>query len=48
MSSPKNTGFMVRGLEGLNRKLSTAFGKQDALFARLCVIWHAVDHAGGD
>ena len=39
--------LLVRGLEGFNRKLSTALGKQDALFARLCVIWHAVDHAGG-
>ena len=38
---------MVRGLERFNRKLSTALGKQDALFARLCVIWHAVDHTDG-
>ena len=37
--------LLVRGLERFNGKLSTALGKQDALFARLCVVWHAVDHA---
>ncbi len=40
--------LLVRGLERFNGKLSTALGKQDALFARLCVVWHAVDHAEGD
>ena len=40
--------LLVRGLERFNGKLSTALGKQDALFARLCVVWHAVDHADGD
>ena len=40
--------LLVRGLERFNGKLSTALGKQDALFARLCVVWHAVDHAGDD
>ena len=39
--------LLVRGLERFNGKLSTALGKQDALFARLCIVWHAVDHADG-
>ncbi len=38
---------LVKGFERVNRKLSTALGKQDGLFARLCVVWHAVEHAGG-
>ena len=37
---------LARGLEGFNKKLSTAFGKQTGLFARFCVIWHCVDHVG--
>ena len=37
---------LARGFEGFNKKLSTAFGKQTGLFARFCVIWHCVDHAG--
>jgi hypothetical protein len=40
--------LLVKGFEGFNGKLSTALGKQDALFARFCIVWHAVDHAGGD
>ena len=37
---------LARRFEGFNKKLSTAFGKQTGLFARFCVIWHCVDHAG--
>jgi hypothetical protein len=37
---------LVKECEGFNAKLSTALGKQDGLFARLCVIWHCVEHAG--
>jgi Protein of unknown function (DUF3987) len=31
--------------EGVNRKLSSAFGKQDGVFAELCVIWHGAENA---
>jgi hypothetical protein len=31
--------------EGFNKKLSTALDKQDGVFARLCVIFHCVEHA---
>ena len=34
-------------LEGLNRKLTSHFGKYNGIFARLCVIWHCIEHAGG-
>ena len=37
---------LVKECEGFNAKLSTALGKADGLFARLCVIWHCVEHAG--
>ena len=36
---------LVRVYEGFNKKLSTAIGKQDGVFARLCVIWHCVENA---
>lgn len=35
----------LQGLESINRKLSAHIGKYDGLFARLCVIWHCVEHA---
>ena len=41
-------GLLVQGFERFNQKFSTALGKQDGLFARLCVIWHAVENANGD
>jgi hypothetical protein len=31
--------------ENLNRKLAAHIGKFDGLFARLCVVWHCVEHA---
>ena len=31
---------------GLNRKLTSHFGKYNGMFARLCLIWHCVEHAG--
>ena len=37
---------LVRLYERMTKKLSTALGKQDAIFARLCVVWHCVEHAG--
>ena len=30
----------------LNRKLTSHIGKYNGIFARLCVIWHCVEHAG--
>ena len=35
-------------LEGLNRKLTSHFGKYNGIFARLCVVWHCVEHANDD
>lgn len=32
--------------EIVNRKLAAHIGKLDGLFARLCVVWHCVEHAG--
>lgn len=29
-------------IEGINRKLASHIGKYDGIFARLCVVWHAV------
>jgi hypothetical protein len=34
----------LQGLESINKKLSAHIGKYDGLFARLCVIWHCVQH----
>ena len=31
----------------LNRKLASHIGKYNGMFARLCVIWHCIEHAGG-
>src|SRR5580704_16927142 len=36
---------LVRVHEGFNKKLSSALGKQDGVFARLCVIWHCLENA---
>jgi Protein of unknown function (DUF3987) len=36
---------LVRAYEGFNKKLSTAIGKQDGIFARLCLIWHCIENA---
>lgn len=35
----------ARVMEGFNKKLSTALGKQDGVFARLCVVWHCIENA---
>ena len=35
-------------VEGINRKLASHFGKYNGIFARLCVVWHCVEHAGGE
>ena len=34
-------------LEGLNRKLTSHFGKYNGIFARLCLVWHCVERAAG-
>jgi Protein of unknown function (DUF3987) len=31
-------------LEGLNRKLTSHFGKYNGIFVRLCVVWHCIEH----
>ena len=31
-----------------NRKLTSHFGKYNGIFARLCVVWHCVEHADGE
>jgi hypothetical protein len=35
-------------LKSLNRKLTSHVGKYNGIFARLCVVWHCVEHAGDD
>jgi len=34
----------LQALETVNRKLASHIGKYDGLFARLCVVWHCVEH----
>lgn len=38
---------LMRSLDGVSPKLAAHFGKYDGMFARLCVIWHCVEHADG-
>ena len=33
--------------ETINRKLASHIGKYNGIFARLCVVWHCVEHAKG-
>ena len=35
-------------LKSLNRKLTSHIGKYNGIFARLCVIWHCVEHVDED
>jgi hypothetical protein len=37
----------LQSIEALNRKLAAHIGKYDGIFARLCVVWHCVENAGG-
>lgn len=39
--------FQLSASEGVNPKLASHIGKLDGLFARLCVIWHVVEHCNG-
>jgi hypothetical protein len=41
----KHLEFM--GLEVINKKLAAHIGKYDAFFARLCVVFHCVEHLSG-
>ena len=34
--------------ETINRKLAAHIGKYNGIFARLCVVWHCVEHSEGD
>ena len=34
--------------ESINRKLAAHIGKYNGIFARLCVVWHCVEHAGSN
>jgi hypothetical protein len=36
----------LTGLEIINKKLAAHIGKYDSFFARLCIIWHCIEHAG--
>lgn len=38
---------LMRSLEGVSPKLAAHFGKYDGIFARLCVLWHCVEHSHG-
>jgi len=38
----------LQSLEQINRKLAAHVGKYDGLFARLCLVWHCVEHADAD
>lgn len=34
----------LQSLETINRKLASHIGKYDGLFARLCLLWHCIEH----
>jgi len=34
----------LQSLETINRKLASHIGKYDGMFARLCVVWHCIEH----
>lgn len=36
---------LVRALETVSPKLAAHFGKLDGIFARLCLLWHCIEHA---
>lgn len=35
----------LMSLESINAKLASHIGKYDGLFARLCIVWHCIEHA---
>lgn len=38
---------LERALEFNSPKLASHFGKYDGIFARLCVVWHCIEHSSG-
>lgn len=38
----------LQGTEAVSRKLASHIGKYDGLFARLCLVWHCIEHAGAE
>ena len=38
----------LMGVEVVNKKLTAHIGKYDGLFARLCLLWHHIECAGGN
>ena len=38
---------LARSLESVSPKMAAHFGKHDGLFARLCVLWHCIEHGRG-
>lgn len=38
---------LATSLESVSPKMAAHFGKHDGLFARLCVLWHCIDHNHG-
>jgi Protein of unknown function (DUF3987) len=40
--------LQLQQYESINRKLAAHIGKYNGLFARLCVVWHCILHAGGN
>ena len=37
---------LIRALEVISPKLASHFGKYDGIFARLCLLWHCIEHTG--
>ena len=37
----------LQSCSAINRKLAAHIGKYDGIFARLCVVWHCIENAGG-
>lgn len=38
----------LQASEAISRKLASHIGKFDGLFARLCIVWHCIEHRGRD
>jgi hypothetical protein len=38
----------LQAIENINRKLATHVGKYDGMFARLCLLFHCIEHASED
>jgi hypothetical protein len=40
------TCHKAASLEAVNKKLAAHIGKYTGIFARLCIVWHCVEHGG--